>query len=141
MLASQMQALNSIFAELARRSALNMGQHLPAAEAYMRLALKAQGQARATALTIAEIESPRQTQFIRQTNLARNQQIIQGGEDRGNFLSGTRAPAPARNSQNSDNELLEVQHGGKALDSRAEAAASRGHPGMATLGKGDRAED
>lgn len=129
MLASQMQALNSIFAELARRAALNMGQHLPAGETYMRLALKAQGQARATALTIAEIKSPRQTQFIRQTNLARHQQIIHGGEDRGSYPCDVRAHAhaPARELQKSANELLEVHDGGEALDTGAAAATSPGH--------------
>lgn len=36
MLAAQAAALNSIFGELARRAALNMGEHLSAAEAYLR---------------------------------------------------------------------------------------------------------
>ena len=44
MLTAQAVALNAIFGELARRSALNMGEYLDASERYMRLALKAQGQ-------------------------------------------------------------------------------------------------
>ena len=40
MLNSQAVALDVIFAEMARRAALNMGEHLPATEIYMRLALK-----------------------------------------------------------------------------------------------------
>ena len=46
LLTGQAVALNAIFTELARRSALNMGEHMGAAESYMRLALKAQAQAR-----------------------------------------------------------------------------------------------
>ena len=47
-LAGQSFALNSIFTEFARRAALNMGEYINAAERYMRLALKAQAQSRAT---------------------------------------------------------------------------------------------
>ncbi len=48
MLATQAFALNSIFTEMARRSAGNMGEYIEASERYMRLALKAQSQSRAT---------------------------------------------------------------------------------------------
>lgn len=48
MLVGQAIALNGIFTEFARRSALNMGEYINAAERYMRLALKAQAQSRAT---------------------------------------------------------------------------------------------
>src|SRR5438270_7398183 len=48
MLTGQAAALNAIFYELARRSGANMGEYIEAAERYMRLALKAQGQCRAT---------------------------------------------------------------------------------------------
>ena len=41
MLSSQAVALNAMFGELARRSALNMGEYIDASERYMRLALKA----------------------------------------------------------------------------------------------------
>ena len=47
MLAGQAVALNSIFTELARRSAANLGEYVTTAEIYMRLALKAQAQSRA----------------------------------------------------------------------------------------------
>jgi hypothetical protein len=48
MLAAQSYALNSIFTEMARRAALNMSEYVKATESYMRLALKAQAQSRAT---------------------------------------------------------------------------------------------
>ena len=75
MLNGQAVALNAIFAELARRAALNMGEHLAAAEAYMRLALKAQTQSRATIETLANIKNP-PTVFARQANIAHGPQLV-----------------------------------------------------------------
>lgn len=48
LLASQTLSLNAIFVELVRRAAANMGEHMHATDHYMRLALKAQAQCRAT---------------------------------------------------------------------------------------------
>ncbi len=47
-----------MFLELARRSGANMGEYIQAAEAYMRLALKAQAQCRATLETLANTKNP-----------------------------------------------------------------------------------
>lgn len=47
-LASQAISLDSMFLELSRRAACNMGEYMGAVETYMRLALKAQAQSRAT---------------------------------------------------------------------------------------------
>lgn len=60
MLAAQSFALNSIFTELARRAALNMGEYINAAESYMRLALKAQAQSRATIETLDRLANGRE---------------------------------------------------------------------------------
>lgn len=75
MLTAQAAALNAIFGEMARRSALNMGQYLDAAERYMRLALKAQGQCRATLETLAAIKNP-PIVFARQANIAHGPQQV-----------------------------------------------------------------
>ena len=48
MLTGQAIALNSIFAEMARRASVNMREYPHATEIYMRMALKAQAQSRAT---------------------------------------------------------------------------------------------
>ncbi len=48
MLAGQAISLHAIFTELSRRAALNMAEYLAPTETYMRLALKAQAQSRAT---------------------------------------------------------------------------------------------
>ncbi|WP_157696554.1 hypothetical protein [Porphyrobacter sp. CACIAM 03H1] len=59
MLAAQADALNSIFTEMARRAALNMGEYLGATETYMRLGLKAQSQCRATIEALERLSSGR----------------------------------------------------------------------------------
>ncbi len=48
----QAVALGVMFNEMARRAALNMGEHLQATDTYMRLAMRAQGQCRATLQTL-----------------------------------------------------------------------------------------
>ena len=49
-----------MFTEFARRVGINMGQYLEAAERYMRLALKAQGNCRATLEALARLHQPRE---------------------------------------------------------------------------------
>jgi len=59
-LASQAISLDAMFTELARRSSVNMGQHLDAMERYMRLALKAQSASRSTLEALARLHQPRE---------------------------------------------------------------------------------
>lgn len=99
MLGAQAYALNAVFLEMTRRAALNMGEYLPAAETYMRLALKAQSQARTTIETLAEVKNPKAVAFVRQANIANGPQQVNNGEDR----AGQSGFAP--------NELQEEQHG------------------------------
>jgi hypothetical protein len=81
LLTVQASALNAMFCELARRSALNMGEYINAAETYMRLALKAQAQCRATLETLAAIKNPPQV-FAKQANINNGgqQQVINGAQ-------------------------------------------------------------
>lgn len=58
MLLSQTTTLNAIFVEMARRAALNMNTNIPATEAYMRMGLRAQNQARATLETLSTMKHP-----------------------------------------------------------------------------------
>ena len=78
-LISQAVALDSIFTEMARRAALNMGEYVTATETYLRLAFKAQSQCRATLETLAEIKNPRAVAFVRQTNIAGGPQQVNNG--------------------------------------------------------------
>ncbi len=90
MLIEQAAALNAIFAELARRSALNMGEYINAADRYMRLALKAQSQCRATLETLATIKAGPAV-FARQANIAHGPQQVNNGVAANNAQTLARA--------------------------------------------------
>lgn len=60
LLASQAITLDAIFTECARRSGLNMSDYPQASERYMRLALKAQANSRATLEALAKLHQPRE---------------------------------------------------------------------------------
>jgi hypothetical protein len=106
MLLAQAHTLQALFHELARRAGLNMGEYINAAETYMRLALKAQSQCRATLETLAVIKNPAPVTFVRQANVAHGPQQVNNGVQ----------PPPdqasrAEKSENRPNKLLEQQHG------------------------------
>ncbi len=131
MLTGQAVALNAVFAELARRAALNMGTHLEAADKYLRLALKAQAQSRATIETLAAIKNP-PVVFARQANINNGgQQQVNNGAVSEPVRAG--ASAHAENSDSTQNELLEANNG-EGLDTGAQGAAGRGHQGLAPVG-------
>lgn len=81
-LVTQAHLLDAIFNHLARRSFMNMGEYLGAAESYMKLALKAQNQARATWESLARVKNPQAVAFVRNANIAQNQQINLGEQTR-----------------------------------------------------------
>jgi len=120
-LISQAVALDAIFTRLSIRAHGNFGQYMKAAETYLRLALKAQSQCRATLETLAEIKSPRP--YI-QNNRAEYQQVNNAGVSR-NSDTSTRAHAHAEKSF-STNELLEDKtHEQEWLDTRTPTEAIR----------------
>lgn len=133
-LTAQATALNAIFNELARRAALNMGEHLNATETYLRLAFKAQAQCRATVETLAEVKYPKAATFVKQQNVAYQQQV-----NNDNKPTNTHAHAPAH-GKILNNELLEAQHG-ERLDSRTTGTTSSIDRHMEAVGTIDGAED
>lgn len=74
-LAAQAITLDSMFAELARRTALNMGEYINAAERYGRLALKAQSNCRATLEALAKLHQPRE-QTVRHVHVNEGGQAV-----------------------------------------------------------------
>jgi hypothetical protein len=78
LLMAQAVALNAVFTQLAHRAQINLGQYLDASDRYLRLALKAQGQCRATLETLAVIKNP-PTVFARQANIAHGPQQVNNG--------------------------------------------------------------
>jgi hypothetical protein len=79
MLAAQADALNSIFTEMARRAALNMGEYLGTTETYMRLALKAQAQCRASIEALDSLTSGR-VQTVKHVHVNEGGQAIVADE-------------------------------------------------------------
>lgn len=128
-LVAQANTLDAIFNELASRAARNMGEYLNATETYLRLALKAQTQCRATLETLAAIKNP-PIIYARQANVTTGPQQV----------NNTIAPnTRTRETENTPTQLLEAQHG-ERLDSRTTGTASGSDPAMAALGTGDRAK-
>ena len=74
-LAAQALTLDTIFTEMARRMALNMGEHLAATETYARIALKAQAQSRATLEALAKLHQPRE-QTVRHVHVNEGGQAV-----------------------------------------------------------------
>jgi hypothetical protein len=135
MLSAQAVALNAIFAELARRAALNLGQHLDATDRYLRLALKAQGQCRATVETLAAIKNPPMV-FARQMNVAHGPQQVNNGS----APNGKPASAHPGGTVSEPTELLQDLNDGRTqLDTRATAATGRAHQDLAAVGAVNRA--
>ena len=122
LLMSQALALNTIFGELARRAALNMGEYLDATDKYMRLALKAQGQCRATLETLAAIKNP-PVLFARQANIANGPQQVN---------NGALSPAHAKSATIAPKELLEA-HPVSRLDDGAKGPAGESDPALAAV--------
>lgn len=79
MLSAQAHTLDIIFNTLARKAAANMNAgYAGATETYLRLALKAQSQCRTTVEALAEIKYPKSATFIKQANIAQQQQVNNG---------------------------------------------------------------
>lgn len=127
-LTAQASTLDAMFNELARRAALNMGEHLNATEIYLRHAFKAQAQCRSTLEALAEIKNPRPVAFVKQANIANGPQQINNGEPR------AREKTIQSNELSGDSyELLP--------DTRASQAASRINPEVETVGEIHGAKD
>ena len=133
---AQALTLNAMFSELARRAAINMGTHLGASETYMRLALKAQSQSRATFETLAAIKNP-PVVFAKQMNVANGPQQVNNDI---NSLSGPTGHIGARAGEleMAQNKLLEGPDG-ERLDSRTTSETGRGNQKVAAVGAINRA--
>lgn len=123
MLTAQAHTLDAIFHALARRAAVNMGEHLPAAETYMRLALKAQAQARATLETLATIKNP-PIIFAKQANIAHGHQQVNNGDA---------DPVARGKIETPPTELLEHAHESQRLDTGTPRRAVAGNSSLAAV--------
>jgi hypothetical protein len=120
MLMGQAYALQSIFMSFSRRA--NNQEYLKSVETYLRLALKAQSQCRATLETLATIKNP-PVIFAKQANISSGHQQVNNG-----------VPASHAEKNNfSPNELLEAQDGSTTLDTRTTGATISENKAMATV--------
>jgi len=126
MLISQAHSLDVIFTKLALDASVNMQSNIDAAERYLKLALKAQSQCRATLETLAAIKNP--PIFAKQANISHGHQQVNNGS----FQTSTHAHARAEEIPKQPNELLEHDHG-EQLDTRTASKAGRGDQAMATV--------
>lgn len=122
LLTTQAHTLDAIFNELARRAALNMGEHIIATDRYLRLALKAQSQCRATLETLAAIKNP-PVIYAKQANISNGPQQVNNG-----------IVTPAHGETTiGQNKLLEQQHG-QWLDTGTQSATIGANKELETMG-------
>ena len=129
MLANQAMTLDAIFNDMAQRSGRQ--DTYKGIEVLMRLALKAQAQARSTAEALALLKNP--VPYIKQANMTTGPQQVNNTYAGGTFERSARAQAGAGNSQSEPNKLLEADHG-QRLDIGAQAAAGRANQKLETVG-------
>lgn len=127
MLINQASALQSLFVRLTER-AMEQG-HMPNLEGFMRMALRAQSQCRATLETLATIKNP-PIVYAKQANVTTGPQQVNNG-----------IPASTR-AREIETEQSQLSGGTHELlpDARASGLESRVNPALETLGEIDRAE-
>lgn len=122
MLIAQAHTLDGLFARLTSNALTSTD--MDKLERYMKLALKAQNQARATLQTLGELKAPKQVAFVKQANIGNQVQVNNDGSP---------ARSRAKKKPKAPNELLEVEHG-ERLDARTAGAAGGADPTMAPVG-------
>ena len=136
-LSAQAVALNTIFTSMAIRA--NSCKFIPDMEAYMKFALKAQNQCRATLDTLAQIKHPRQTVITKQANISNGHQQVNNTLNQG----GEQQLFNLKNSETEQNKLLK-NHGqekGERLDTGKTGAAGGSDPAMAAVDKVNRGKN
>lgn len=127
MLVNQAITLDAIFNNMALRSSKQ--ESFKGIEVLMRLALKAQAQARSTAEALALLKNPQP--YIRQANIASGHQQV--NNTYASATAHTGIPSGAGNFQSEPNKLLEADHG-QRMDIGAQGAASRVNQTVETVG-------
>ena len=128
----QANTLDAIFNGLARRAAMSMGEHNNATETYLRLALKAQSQCRATLESLAAIKNP-PVVYARQANVTTGPQQVNNGIQPSKPSCAKEIKSTPNKLSGDENELLQ--------DTRTSTITSRIDSQMETVGKIDRAEN
>ncbi len=130
LLMTQAHTLDAIFNNLAQKAA--RAEYMNNLEKYLRLALKAQSQCRATLQTLGELKNP-PIVYAKQANITSGPQQINNGV-------AAPALAHAEKNINQQNELLEAQ-AHEQLDTRAPSATSGVNQTLETVAAVDRASN
>lgn len=128
MLIGQAHSLQAIFRNLSAQAEANIGHFPKAVDSYLRLALKAQSQCRATLETLSAIKNP-PVLFAKQANFANGPQQVNNGT----------APHTGK-VETVHNELLEAQDA-ERVDTGTQGEASRGHSTLEAVEAEHRTED
>ena len=130
-LSAQAGTLDMLFNILADKALRNIATgYQDAGESYLRMAMKAQSQCRTTIEAIGELKYPKSPTFIRQQNIAAQQQVNNGAP-----------PAAHEKDITPTNELLEGSAHGQRMDTGAASKAIGHDPQLATLGTLDGASN
>ena len=132
MLTNQAMTLDAIFNNMAQRSYSQ--ETFKGIEVLMRLALKAQAQARSTAEALALLKNPQP--YIRQANMTTGLQQVNNTYAGAPQIAGK--ASPAENFTTQPNKLLEADHGNH-LDTRAQSQAGRINQAVEAVGASHRA--
>ena len=132
MLVAQGHTLDAIFNNLAQRAI--DAEYVHILEQYLRLALRAQSQCRATWESLAMIKSPPVAGYVGQANIAFGSQQV-------NNAASEPEGSHAREKSIAPSKLLEEAHDEQRLDTRATGPAGEADPPMEALAKCDRAKD
>jgi hypothetical protein len=121
MLLAQAHTLDGLFAALATRAA--MGTTVAVIEIYLRLALKAQSQSRATLQTLGELKAPKQVAFVGQANIGHQVQVNNGTSGPSTTPEANTPRPRAGENKTAQNKLMEADHE-QRLDTRTTGTAS-----------------
>lgn len=122
MLVAQAHTLESVFVKML--STAMTTKNMDVMERYMKLALKAQSQARATIQTLSELKTPRQFAFVQQANIGHQVQV---NNSMGAAVHGTPEVRFA------PNELMEINDE-QGLERGATPSAGRTDKNLEALG-------
>lgn len=133
MLLNQAQSLQAMFVHYAQKA--QQEDCLAKSQILMTLAFKAQAQSRAALQALADVKFPKQATFIRQANIANQQQVNNAAPENNSF-----ARAEKNQESNQSNELLERQYG-KRVDTGAARTTSNIDQDLETMGALNRSKD
>lgn len=135
MLASQVLTLNAVFGAYMMKGIA--AHNTPAGESYMRVALRAQSQGRATFESLVYSKNPPSAVIAKQANFANgHQQVNNGSGPEVEHLGSVRHPRTAAGIANAPNKLLETSVVGEALermDGQAPQATIEGNSRVAAV--------